>query len=970
MALIIADRVKESTITTGTGRISLSGATFGGFQTFAEAIGDGNLTYYCIQSFDQFEIGQGTYRASDNSISRDTVFQSSNNDNLINVAGVSIVFSVVPADKLVYKDEDDAVVFPTPFTFKRSDTGDYWQAYSTDFTNRVASFYIDEGADPTWTIGLKTSSSDIIKPFYGYISANDGFVELKGNAYSILSIGDQTDEGLKVDHRYQRVLDLTKDGGSIYVDTLDIDTTQTTTIKNTTISSNVLDVEASVGHTADLQTWNISTDEIASINSDGDFETIGDIIAPSGRFHAIRFADTTIQTTAALPFASGTLIDQNAADIVTQSGYFQDYIDGLDHSATAVSGWARSYIDQTSGNLQDAIDQNISDIAVVSGLIGDADFLPGGSGSLIDQNTADIATASGALRDSINQTNADLATASGALRDSINQNVSDIGTVSGLLTPSGESFDFTSNILTYNNSDGGSFTADLSSLSTFDTSGVSLAYSAGTLTYTNNAGGSFDVDLSSISGDVYAMIVDGAPTTLDTLNEIAAALNDDANVANTLTTLISTSSGNLQSQITDNDSDISYISGVAEFASGQSLTGMEFDIGGSNNEYRINTTFVDLDGTQQVVRNASINGDGYLQLEVANFSPVVSAVGQTNLNWDQPVTQWSVSVDNPTDFLTNYVSGVKSPLTGIAGSITSDVTLYSTSGPSATPAGGVDWNQTFNTDGDSPIYSTTSDLTGGSASATVSFLDKNGATLSDTASISFSWKTASNAISFANLSGKNFLETYLSTTYNLTISNISNIAGNTSTTITSSQGSLSNSSDDGTITFTTPIHKDNTTDTRIITATTDFTRPSTVTGSSYTSQKISSDNSIAISFTYPSFYIFTSSSSNPPTRADIVSGSDFSVDVTELSHQLKTFSQYVDNNDSVPICFWFAVRSSASQPTTFKTGSNPSLLSNYSPTTTTVDIEPDSPELGYNAEEYTLYGFTVSANVSLYIDIS
>ena len=119
MALIIADRVKESTITTGTGRISLSGATFGGFQTFAEAIGDGNITYYCIQSFDQFEIGIGEYRASDNSISRDTIFQSSNNDNLVDITGVSIVFSVVPADRLVYKDADDAVVFPTPFAFKR-----------------------------------------------------------------------------------------------------------------------------------------------------------------------------------------------------------------------------------------------------------------------------------------------------------------------------------------------------------------------------------------------------------------------------------------------------------------------------------------------------------------------------------------------------------------------------------------------------------------------------------------------------------------------------------------------------------------------------------------------------------------------------------------------------------------------------------------------------------------------------------
>jgi hypothetical protein len=61
MALIIADRVKETTITSGVGTLTLSGSTFGGFQTFAEAIGDGNTTYYCIQNEGQFEIGIGTY---------------------------------------------------------------------------------------------------------------------------------------------------------------------------------------------------------------------------------------------------------------------------------------------------------------------------------------------------------------------------------------------------------------------------------------------------------------------------------------------------------------------------------------------------------------------------------------------------------------------------------------------------------------------------------------------------------------------------------------------------------------------------------------------------------------------------------------------------------------------------------------------------------------------------------------------
>ena len=346
-----------------------------------------------------------------------------------------------------------------------------------------------------------------------------------------------------------------------------------------------------------------------------------------------------------------------------------------------------------------------------------------------------------------------------------------------------------------------------------------------------------------------------------------------------------------------------------------STSGIVFEKSGSNDEFRIGTTFIDADGTEQVVRATDFNG-GFLRLEVARFSPSVSAAGQSR-SWDQPVTQWTVTVDNPTDFTTNYVSGVKSPLTGITGSVTSDVTLYSTSGPSVTPGGGVDWTQTFSTDGDSPIYSSTNNLTGGSASATVSFLDKNQATISETATITFNWSNASNAISFGNLSGKNFLETYTSTTYNLTINNISDLS-NTSTTITSSQGSLSNSSDDGTITFTTAIHKDNNSG-RTITATTDFTRPATVTGTEYTSQDVSSDSSISASFTYPSFYIFTASTSNVPSRADVVDTNDFdSSTVTELGNQAKTIDQYINNPDGVPKCWWFGVRSSASQPTSLK----------------------------------------------------
>ena len=45
MALKIADRVKETSLTQGSGSLTLEGA-FGGFQTFSATVGDGNTTYY------------------------------------------------------------------------------------------------------------------------------------------------------------------------------------------------------------------------------------------------------------------------------------------------------------------------------------------------------------------------------------------------------------------------------------------------------------------------------------------------------------------------------------------------------------------------------------------------------------------------------------------------------------------------------------------------------------------------------------------------------------------------------------------------------------------------------------------------------------------------------------------------------------------------------------------------------------
>lgn len=76
MALVIKDRVKETTTTTGTGTYTLAGATSAGFEAFS-VIGDGNTTYYACSDGTDFEIGLGTYTASGTTLSRDTIFETS-----------------------------------------------------------------------------------------------------------------------------------------------------------------------------------------------------------------------------------------------------------------------------------------------------------------------------------------------------------------------------------------------------------------------------------------------------------------------------------------------------------------------------------------------------------------------------------------------------------------------------------------------------------------------------------------------------------------------------------------------------------------------------------------------------------------------------------------------------------------------------------------------------------------------------
>jgi hypothetical protein len=126
MALVIADRVRETSTTTGTGTLTLGGAV-AGYQTFSSGIGNGNTCYYAITLDSDWEVGLGTYTSAGATLSRDTILASSNANSAVNFgAGTKDVFVTYPAGKSVYKDASGNVPGLT--------IGTDIQAYDADLT--------------------------------------------------------------------------------------------------------------------------------------------------------------------------------------------------------------------------------------------------------------------------------------------------------------------------------------------------------------------------------------------------------------------------------------------------------------------------------------------------------------------------------------------------------------------------------------------------------------------------------------------------------------------------------------------------------------------------------------------------------------------------------------------------------------------------------------------------------------------
>jgi hypothetical protein len=194
MALVLKDRVKETSTTAGTGTLTLAGAV-SGFQSFA-AVGDGNTTYYAIADSvtGAWEVGIGTYTSSGTTLSRTTVLSSSNGGSLVNFAANSKdVFVTYPSSRSAYQNEAGTQVVQTAFgaitaTSAALTTGTISTAptSNTDIVNKQYADAIASGIHFHEAVNLATTAA---LPANTYNNGTSGVgATLTGNANGALSV--------------------------------------------------------------------------------------------------------------------------------------------------------------------------------------------------------------------------------------------------------------------------------------------------------------------------------------------------------------------------------------------------------------------------------------------------------------------------------------------------------------------------------------------------------------------------------------------------------------------------------------------------------------------------------------------------------------------------------------------------------------------------------------------------------------
>lgn len=188
MALVLADRVQETSTTSGTGTLTLNGAV-NGFQSFANGVGNGNTCYYTIYDTVAYtwEVGVGTYTTSGSTLTRTTVLSnSSHTTSLINFAGnLMNVWVDYPAEKAVIQDTNGNI------SYNNSSPG-YTAVTTTGGTTTLtaASTYV-QNFKGTLTQTVKLPDETTIPAGTAFIIDNDstGNVTVQDSGGNTLAVG-------------------------------------------------------------------------------------------------------------------------------------------------------------------------------------------------------------------------------------------------------------------------------------------------------------------------------------------------------------------------------------------------------------------------------------------------------------------------------------------------------------------------------------------------------------------------------------------------------------------------------------------------------------------------------------------------------------------------------------------------------------------------------------------------------------
>lgn len=183
MAFIVADRVRETSTTTGTGTFTLAGAIIG-YQSFSSAIGNGNTTYYTISNpgINEWEVGIGTVGAG--TLARTTVLASSTGSLVNFTAGSKDVFVTYPSEAAVFAD--NAVTLTNKTISGSSNTlSNIGNSSLTNSSVTVGSTNIALGGTATTLAGLTSvTSSSFVGPLTGNADTATTATNLAGGAAS------------------------------------------------------------------------------------------------------------------------------------------------------------------------------------------------------------------------------------------------------------------------------------------------------------------------------------------------------------------------------------------------------------------------------------------------------------------------------------------------------------------------------------------------------------------------------------------------------------------------------------------------------------------------------------------------------------------------------------------------------------------------------------------------------------------